>query len=284
MPISYLAAYPPIPNQCWSGYYNRDTFASSSLQYGPVANTIKFEDFGVSILKYGCAVCCCIGATNYLNKNKTGFVPITVYDMYKKNAFVWNKNIVNSNGQSCGATLAKWNSTPGVQISNSNIHYDSDREYSFSKKNSAYSATPELTSAQVTTYSNMFYIPVSTDTAIYKSSYHNSLDDDFKAYQSLGFSRIKANITSGYVDIIYICNKTHNTGHYVLAYSFNSNLYTNRGNQYAADEINVVDPCPNSYNKSQYYGVATTLAVAMKRINSDISDGIRTVATVKSTL
>lgn len=261
-----------IPNQCWAGYYNKSVF--NSTQNKPTS--IKFKDFGVSIQNYGCAVCCCVGAYNLLYPENT---PLTVYDLWQKNGFLWNPKITNKPGQSCGTTKAVWSRTPDISISTGKIHFDDTRTYPFANPNSYYKE-PNLSQEKYEGISaSDFYVPSGW-------SGHNILTDNYKIKQVAAMIDIKEAVDNNNCCILYICNSTRNTGHYVLAYG---STYTS--GTYSYDQIQVCDPCPSlTYQgwqqhhvkrSNQYYGANTTLDESMKRINSDLSDGIRTVAICK---
>ena len=117
-----------MPNQCWKGYYNKSVFDSSTKP-----SSAQFRDFGVSVRDYGCAVCCCIGATNYLNGTN-----LTVEQLYNRKGFVWNPNKKSLSGRSNGPTLAKWKYIPGVNIINDNTKYDYNLTYAFCNASNKY--------------------------------------------------------------------------------------------------------------------------------------------------
>lgn len=258
-----------IPNQCWGGYYNKSIFDSTRPSPSFGQNYNNYKDFGVSIQNYGCAVCCCVGAYNrlYAGWNK----PLTVYDLWIKNCFVWNQNIINKKGQPCGPTLAIWNRTPGVSISTDKLRFDDTRAYPFTRSNSYYQE-PSIGDS----YASQFYVPSGW-------SGHYELTTNYKKKQVAAMKRIEENVVGSSCCILYICNSTRNAGHYVLAYDSTRE----EGQPYKYSDILVYDPCPSlTYfngtakpkRSENYYGARCTLEESMKRINSDLSDGIRTVA------
>lgn len=287
-----------VPNQCWKGYYDVSIFDSTLTK----PQNMQFRDYGISVWYYSCPLCCSIGAAKMLTGNE-----YTINDLYKKQCFTWYDNKYDKYGRHCGVTLANFPRMKKIGIDTTETKktkYDDNRQYSWTKKASAYTGTnnaisqsshPSWTLAQ---WEDEFYMPVSTDSGLYKSSYNQgggawvkgnltaSSQQKFKAYQAMAVDRIKTDIANGKVDIIYICSSVKKSGHYVLAIGFSNDTYTSHGNKYCVDEIIVHDPCPVSNalynNKTSYYGRQMTLLDSMRRLNADISDGIRTIQTVSA--
>ena len=247
---------------------------------------------------YSCPLCCSIGAAKILTGDE-----YTINDLYKKQCFTWYDKKYDKKGRHCGVTLANFPRMKKIGIDateTKKTKYDDGRYYSWTKKASAYTGTanaiaqsshPTWTLSQ---WADAFYMPVDSDDGLYKSSYNqgngawkkgdltSSSQQTFKAYQALAVDRIKTDVQNGKVDIIYICSSVKKSGHYVLAVGFNTDIayqkYESHGNKYCVDEIIVYDPCPVNY-KDNYYGKKMTLLDSMKRLNADISDGIRTIQT-----
>ena len=149
-----------MPNQLWRGYWDKDVFDSTSDK----PSGIQFFNFGTSVSYHACGICCCIAASQIL----TGQV-YTMYDLYQKNLFVWYKNIKDAYGRTNGAMLAKFPmmNKIGIKCETKGVHYDAEREYSWCKKNSAYTKTP----SSPTISASNFFIPTSGQVG-YKATYN----------------------------------------------------------------------------------------------------------------
>ena len=143
-----------IPNQLWQGYWKEDVFNANK----PVGVNLDFIDFGISIQQYGCAVCCCVGATNLLKGTN-----YTIKNLYDRNYFTWYKDRYNKKGLHNGVTLAKFSYIKklGVDTTQSlHIAYDVGREYGWCKKSKNYYNTSTIiTPEKVSAYASKFYQP-----------------------------------------------------------------------------------------------------------------------------
>ena len=268
-----------IPNQCWKGYYDIAQF-TRTLQK-PISYS-EFFDFEKTILNTGCGICAALGAINFLTNSD-----FTVLDAYRKGLAIIRK--------SSRASLVSFRNTSKFGVSSTDtqyIAYDIGRNYSWVKSSKNYTSTSSIiTTAKINAYKNLFYIPSDTTITYHqaKGSYTPGNKDDLLAYQGGAYcaaqaqaiERIKNMDFADECGIIYINSPVRNCGHYVLAVGYS----TAHSGYYSYDDIIVWDPCAVSTstynNRTEYYGRRMTLTESMKRINCDISDGIRTIQTCR---
>ena len=264
-----------IPNQCWQGYYDLAEFNNSVNK--PSLYT-EYRDFGKSIWWSGCAICSALGAINYLLN-----ADYTVLDAYKK-----GMALIYKNTNTLLVSFRRSNKFGVNSTDTQHIAYDIGRNYGWAKNSKNYYNTSSIiTESKINSYKNLFYRPDGTyhqangpytsGTAADLLSYQGGA---YCAAQAQAIERIKNDVAQGLCDIIYINSPIRNCGHYVLAIAYSQA----HSSYYSFDDIYVWDPCPinikNVYdNKKEYYGRRMTLTESMKRINCEISDGIRTIQT-----
>lgn len=266
-----------IPNQCWKGYYDIDTFSKSISDTSKPATYSEYFDFGKSIWNAGCGICAAIGAINFLTNGN-----FTVLDAYRKGLAIVYK--------SSNSSLVSFRNSKkfGVDTGDTqHIAYDIGRDYGWAKSSKNYTNTASIiTTSKINAYKDLFYLPDGTYHQA-KGPYQPGNQSDLKSYhdgayvaaQAQAIERIKNMYFADQCAIIYINSPVRNCGHYVLAVGYSEA----HSGYYSFDDIIVWDPCPintSTYNnKTQYYGRMMTLTESMKRINCDISDGIRTIQT-----
>ena len=150
-----------LPNQLWKGYQDETVFTSTITKPSKIA----FRNFGKSVNLYGCAVCCCAGASALL----TGIAYPLDY-MYENGCFKWNPKVVDSHGVPCGTTLAQWYQMNkiGIKINSQNSRYDYERKYPWltAKSKNVFWTSADTLAAQ-------FYMPDATAT------YNQGLTDNY---------------------------------------------------------------------------------------------------------
>jgi len=108
--------------------------------------------------------------------------------------------------------------------------------------------------------------------------------EDFCKSQVVALKKLQSDLSGSTAvsptkcDIIYVCSSKRKLGHYLLAIAY-SQQHTG---QYSVDDVTVLDPCPTKISRDNYYGVSMTLPNALKRLNADISDGIRLIYKVSA--
>ena len=277
--ITYSANF-IIPSQLWKGYYDEKTFKSTAVR----PTQAQYVNYGKSVFNYGCAVCCCAGAARILT-SKTH----TLDEMYRLGTFSWNPKTVDKYGSPNGPTLARWYQMRqiGISVNNGGVHYDAQRTYPWTKGNNAYQTLSTSTASL-----SEFYVPADTSivynqgTGNYSSGKRDALlaQEDFCKSQVVALKKLQSDLSGSTAgsptkcDIIYVCSSKRKLGHYLLAIAYSQQ----HSGQYSVDDVTVLDPCPTKISRDNYYGVSMTLPNALKRLNADISDGIRLIYKVSA--
>ena len=196
-----------IPNQCWKGYYDIDTFSKSISDTSKPATYSEYFDFGKSIWNTGCGICAAIGAINFLTNGN-----VTVLDAYRKGLAIVYK--------SSNSSLVSFKNSKkfGVDTGDTQrIAYDIGRDYGWAKNSKNYTNTASIiTTSKINAYKDLFYLPDGTYHQA-KGPYQSGNQSDLKSYrdgayvaaQAQAIERIKNMYFADYNIVNFLLSSIH---------------------------------------------------------------------------